>query len=61
MENFCEDELNQKYNSYFPTKVKTLDDLLRLARIDRSELKKQNCLTEEVTLIENTKKKLTEK
>ena len=47
MESFCEDELNQKYNSYFPTKVKTLDDLLKLARIKRSELKKQKCLNEE--------------
>ena len=44
MQNFCEDELNQKYNSYFPTKVKTLDDLLKLARIKKSDLKIQKCL-----------------
>ena len=61
MENFCEDELNQKYNSYFPTKVKTLDDLLRLARIDRSELKKQKCLTEEKIKIPNINTKIRKK
>lgn len=39
-ENFTEDELNQKYNSYFPNKsVTTVDDVLRLAKINRSELK----------------------
>lgn len=36
---FSEDELNQKYNGYFPSKsVQTLDDVLRLARISREEL-----------------------
>ncbi len=35
---FCKDELNQKYNSYFPRQVNTIDDLLRLARIKKSEL-----------------------
>ena len=35
---FCEDELNQKYNSYFPRQVNNIDDLLRLARIKRDEL-----------------------
>jgi len=35
---FCEDELNQKYNSYFPRQVNNIDDLLRLARIKRTEL-----------------------
>ena len=38
LEQFSEDELNQKYNSFFPTKIETLSDLLKLARIDRSEL-----------------------
>ena len=46
MKNFCEDELNQKYSSYFPRKVKNLDDLLRIAGIKKSELKSQNCLDE---------------
>ena len=38
LEQFSENELNQKYNSFFPTNIKTLDDLLRLVKIDRSEL-----------------------
>ena len=61
MESFCEDELNQKYNSYFPTKVKTLDDLLKLARIKRSELKKQKCLNEEGLRILNLNTKIKQK
>lgn len=36
---FSEDELNQRYNAYFPSpNVKNLDDLLRVAKIKRSEL-----------------------
>ncbi len=35
---FCEDELNQKYNSYFPRQVNNINDLLRLARIKKDEL-----------------------
>ncbi len=35
---FCEDELNQKYNSYFPRQVNNINDLLRIARIKRTEL-----------------------
>ena len=46
MKHFCEDELNQKYNSYFPTKIKCLDDVLKIARIKREDLKVQNCLDE---------------
>jgi radical SAM superfamily enzyme YgiQ (UPF0313 family) len=46
MKNFCEDELNQKYNSYFPNRVNNLDDLLKLANIKRSELKGEKCLDE---------------
>jgi radical SAM superfamily enzyme YgiQ (UPF0313 family) len=53
MKNFCEDELNQKYNSYFPRKVKTVDDLLKLARIDKSELKVQTFLDEEKLKVPN--------
>ncbi len=53
MKHFCEDELNQKYNSYFPSKVKTLDDLLKLARINKEELKVQKCLDEEKIKIPN--------
>ena len=61
MKNFCEDELNQKYNSYFPSKVKTLDDLLKLARIDKAELKKQQCLDEKKLMIPELNKKINEK
>ena len=61
MENFCEDELNQKYNSYFPTKIKTLDDLLKLARIKRSELKRQKCLDEEKLKVPNINNEITKK
>ena len=32
MEQFCEDELNQKYKSYFPTRINSLDDLLKVLR-----------------------------
>ena len=46
MKNFCADELNQKYSSYFPRKVKNLDDLLRIAGIKKDELKIDNCLDE---------------
>ena len=53
MENFCEDELNQKYNSYFPTRVKTLDDLLKIANIKRSDLKTKKCLDEKNIKIPN--------
>ena len=35
---FCEDELNQKYNSYFPRQVNNIDDLLKIARIKKTEL-----------------------
>ena len=35
---FCEDELNQKYNSYFPRQVNNINDLLRIARIKKTEL-----------------------
>ena len=61
MKNFCEDELNQKYSSYFPSKVQTLDDLLKLARIDRSELKIQKCLDEEKLRVPNLNIKIKEK
>ena len=61
MKNFCEDELNQKYNSYFPTKVKTVDDLLKLARINKSELKKQDFLDEKKLKIPNLNARIREK
>ena len=61
MENFCEDELNQKYNSYFPTKVRTVDDLLKLARINKSELRKQDFLDEKKLRAPNLNTKIRQK
>ncbi len=43
---FCEDELNQKYNSYFPRQVNNIDDLLRIARIKKSEIGDIKCVDE---------------
>ena len=61
MENFCEDELNQKYNSYFPTKVRTVDDLLKLARINKSELQKRDFLDEKKLRAPNLNTKIRQK
>jgi radical SAM superfamily enzyme YgiQ (UPF0313 family) len=55
---FSEDELNQKYNGYFLNKIKTLDDLLKLVKIDRSELETQKCLDESKIEIPDLKKKI---
>ena len=46
MKLFTENELDQKYNAYFPSKINSFNDLLKVARIDRSELSVKNCLTE---------------
>ena len=61
MKNFCEDELNQKYSSYFPRKVKNLDDLLRIAGIKRSDIKIENCLDEKKLIVPELNKKIYEK
>ena len=61
MQHFCEDELNQKYSSYFPTKIKTLDDLLKLARIKRSDLKRQKCLDENKLRVPNINTEISKK
>ena len=59
MEHFSEDELNQKYNSYFPTpKIKSFNDLLKFAKIDRSELRVKECLNEDKIKIPNLNQKL---
>jgi radical SAM superfamily enzyme YgiQ (UPF0313 family) len=48
LQEFDEDELSQRYNSYFPgNRIKTLDDLLKLVKIDRSEIKPDNAFNEE--------------
>ena len=57
IKNFCEDELNQKYESYFPRKIKNLDDLLKLARIQKSDLSEIKPLEEEKILVHNIDEK----
>jgi radical SAM superfamily enzyme YgiQ (UPF0313 family) len=61
LEQFSEDELNQKYNSYFPTKIKSLDDLLDLVKIDRSELGPKKCFDENQVRISDLKSRIKEK
>lgn len=59
LEQFSEDELNQKYNSYFPSpKIKTLDDVLKLARIKRTDLRSYTPFAEESVRIPDLKTKL---
>lgn len=61
MELFSEDELNQKYNSYFPTRIKSLNDLLKVVNIDRSELSLTKCLDESKIRIPDLKTRISEK
>ena len=59
MMHFTEDELNQKYNSYFPTpKIKSFNDFLNYAKINRQDLQVQECLDENVVRIPKLKCKL---
>ena len=59
MEHFSEDELDQKYNSYFPTpKIKSFNDLLKYAKINKSELRVKECLNEDKVRIPTLKKGL---
>jgi len=59
LEQFSEDELNQKYNSYFPSpKIKTLDDVLKLAHIKREDLRPHTPFNEESVRIPDLKTKL---
>jgi len=46
MQQFTENELDQKYNAYFPSKINSFNDLLKVAKIDRSELRVKECITE---------------
>ena len=61
MEQFSEDELNQKYNSYFPTRIKTLDDLLGVVKINRSDLSVSTCLDESQIRIPDLNTRIREK
>lgn len=59
LEQFSEDELNQKYNSYFPNKrITTLNDVLRIARIDRSEVQPETPFAEESVRVPELNEKL---
>ena len=58
MKLFTEDELDQKYNAYFPSKINSFNDLLKVARIKRSELKVEKCLSEEEIKIPNISEKM---
>lgn len=57
MKHFTEDELDQRYKSYFPSKVKGLRDVLKIAGIKEEELK-INCLNEDQVVIENLDKNI---
>ena len=60
MRHFTEDELNQKYSSYFPSKINKLSDVLKIAGIKESELKIK-CLDEKEIAISNLQKKIIKK
>lgn len=61
MELFSEDELNQKYNGYFFGRIKSLNDLLALTKINRSELTPETCLDERQISIPDLKIRISEK
>jgi amino acid adenylation domain-containing protein/non-ribosomal peptide synthase protein (TIGR01720 family) len=45
------DEIAQKYDSYLPMDIRSLDDLLEFAGIERSELEANTCLSEDAMAI----------
>jgi len=55
---FTENELDQKYSAYFPSKINSLNDLLKVAGIKRSELKTQKCLEEKSIEVPNLDTKI---
>jgi len=57
MKHFTENELDQRYKSYFPQKVKGLRDVIKIAGIKENELK-INCLKENQVEIENLDKNI---
>ena len=58
MKMFTENELDQKYNAYFPSKINTFNDLLNIVGIKRSQLEVQDCLDEEKIEVPNLKTKI---
>jgi len=57
MKYFTEDELDQRYKSYFPNRVKGVKDVLKIAGIKESELK-IDCLKENEVIIQDFDKKI---
>ena len=57
MKHFTEDELDQRYKSYFPSKVKGLRDVLKIAGIKDNELK-INCLKDNQVIIKDLDKNI---
>lgn len=57
MKHFTENELDQRYKSYFPKKVKGIRDVLKIAGIKETELK-IDCLKEDSVIIENLDKNI---
>jgi hypothetical protein len=60
MKHFTEDELNQKYSSYFPSRINKLTDVLKIARIKENELKIK-CLDEKEIKVPNLQQKIQKK
>jgi radical SAM superfamily enzyme YgiQ (UPF0313 family) len=58
MKRFTEDELDQKYKAYFPSTINTLNDLLNVVGIKKSDLEVQECLDEKKIEIPNLKSKI---
>ena len=62
LEYFSEDELNQKYKSYFLNKnINTLDDVLKIARIDKSKVEPKKWFDESEYKIENITERIKKK
>ena len=57
MKHFTEDELNQRYSSYFVSRINGLQDVLKMAGIKKSELEIK-CLSEEQIKIPDLNKKI---
>ena len=57
MKHFTEEELNQRYSSYFASKISSLKDVIRMAGIKESELPIK-CLSEKEIIIPDLEQKI---
>ncbi len=57
MKHFTEDEINQRYQSYFPGKVNGIQDVLKMAGIPKDQIK-LNFLEEKQIVIKDLEKKI---